>query len=299
MKALSESPDYRIEATNVLVELNILEYLEIATFVLEKNEYQRKKVIKSNLQETLKSDLLRGCTIPPIVLAIKKNSVPENFNFSENNKAELVIKALTEKEILILDGLQRTYVMLDLLKDIKAGKVNSDTTRFNKIVIRAEVYIGIHKLGILYRMLTLNTGQTTMSTRHLMEILFLDYLNTEIDGVKLITDKDDVIPKADTTEFRFKEILDGYYSFIEGTEVPLERADILDNIQTIKELERTEKEKQGFVKFVSVYKELVDQMIVLSDSFRYDPEDFTSPEMELSGPPFGKSAIDFSKSLKA
>ena len=89
--------------------------------------------------------------------------------------------------MLILDGLQRTFVILDLHDDIKEGKVkNFDTAIFLNQIIRAEIYIGLGKLGILYRMLTLNTGQTTMSTRHLMEILYLDYLDKDIDGIKNI-----------------------------------------------------------------------------------------------------------------
>lgn len=37
-------------------------------------------------------------------------------------------------------------------------------------------------------MLTLNTGQTPMSTRHQLEMLYNDMKNTEIEGVKLISD---------------------------------------------------------------------------------------------------------------
>lgn len=296
MRVLSFIPDFRIEASNVLIEINVLDYLVIAEYVLEKNEYQRKKVIKSNLQDTLKADLLKGCTIPPIVLAVKKDSIKEGFKYQEFNDEEFVKKTIDTKEILILDGLQRTYVMIELKKDIDSGKIpQENASKFLDLVIRAELYIGLQKLGILYRMLTLNTGQTTMSTRHLMEILYLDYLNTEINGINLITDKEGMNPKEDTSEFRFKEILDGYYSFIEGTEIPLERADILDNIQTIKELERTEEEKQGFGIFLTTFKTLLDKIVALSEGFEFKEEDFKSPELELSGPPFGKSALDIFK----
>lgn len=297
MKVLSFIPDYRIEATNVLIELNIKEYLNIASYILDKNEYQRRKVIKSNLQETLKSDLLKGCTIPPIVLAVKKDQVHDSFNYAKFNDVRYIEKVIESKEILILDGLQRTYVMLELKNDIDKNKFSkSDTDRFLDLTIRAELYIGLQKLGILYRMLTLNTGQTTMSTRHLMEILYLDFLDTSINGVKLIPDKNNVNPKKDSIdEFYFKEILDGYYSFIEGTEVPLERADILDNIQTIKELEKTEEEKEGFRIFLITYRKVLGKLIDLSDNFLFNEEDFKSPELELSGPPFGKNAIDIFK----
>lgn len=300
MKVISFIPDRRIEATNVLIELTIAEYLTFAKDILNNNEYQRKKVIKSTIQELLKADLLKGCTIPPIVLAIKKTNMVEEFNYLEFADTELVAKAFNARDLLILDGLQRTFVMLDLDNDIKTGKLQpADPNIFYDQVIRAELYIGLKKLNILYRMLTLNTGQTTMSTRHLMEILYLDYYNTPIEGIVLLTDKDNERPDENTSEFRFKEILDGYYSYIEGTEVPIDRADILDNIQTIKDLERTDEEKDGFKKFLLTYQLLLDRIIELSEGFIYQEEDFQSTEFQLSGPPFGKTALGFFKKSQA
>lgn len=283
-----------------MVELPIKEYLEIAQFILENNEYQRRKVIKSNIQDLLKSDLLKGCTIPSIVLAVKRTGVDEHFNYKNFNDKQIVVKIFNDREMLLLDGLQRTYVMLEIKNDIESEKISQqDAQVFLNQTIRAELYVGLKKLSLLYRMLTLNTGQTTMSTRHLMEILYLDYFNQEIDGIKLITDKDAEQPAETTNEFKFKDILDGYYSFIEGTEILIERADILDNIQTIKELERTDEEKEGFKKFLITFKKTIDKLIDLSDGFEYNDEDFQSPELQLSGPPFAKNALAVFKKSQA
>ncbi|RYE40240.1 MAG: hypothetical protein EOP48_24910, partial [Sphingobacteriales bacterium] len=214
MKVISFIPDRRIEATNVLIELTISEYLTFAREILDNNEYQRKRVIKSTIQELLKADLIKGCTIPPIVLAIKKTHMAEEFDYLTFRNAEYVTNAFDKRDLLILDGLQRTFVMLDLDNEIKSGKLKpTDPGIFYNQIIRAELYIGLKKLNILYRMLTLNTGQTTMSTRHLMEILYLDYYSAPIEGITLLTDKQDERPDETTEEFRFKEILDGYYSY--------------------------------------------------------------------------------------
>lgn len=296
MKVLSFIPDHRIKATNVLIEISIADYLEFAKYILDNNDYQRKKVIKSNLQETLRVDLLRGCTIPPIVLAVKKEEIKEGFDYKTFSNSEYITTLIDKKEMLILDGLQRTFVILDLNEEILAGKIkNFDTSVFLTQTIRAEIYIGLGKLGILYRMLTLNTGQTTMSTRHLMEILYLDYLDKDIDGIRLIRDTEAVPAKPDTTEYKFQDILDGYYSFIESTETPLERVDILNTFQTIKSLEKTEEEKEGFKNFMQTFKKVLDKFILLSDGFIFNEEDFKSQEFQLSGPPFGKDALNVFK----
>ncbi len=144
-------------------------------------------------------------------------------------------------------------------------------------------------------MLTLNTGQTTMSTRHLMEILYLDYLDKEFQGIILFRDVEDSLPRQNTNEFKFQELLDGYYSFIENTETPLERVDILNNIQTIKSLDKTDEEKEGFKTFVLTFKDVLEKLIQLSDDFIYIEEDFNSSEYKLSGPPFGKDALNVFK----
>ena len=296
MKVLSFIPDHRISATNILIELQIKDYVEFAEFILRNNDYQRKKVIKSNLQETLRTDLLKGCTIPPIVLAVKKEDIGEKFNYLDFRDEQTIVDLVSKKDMLILDGLQRTLVMLELHGDIKSGRVKGfDTNIFYNQTIRAELYFGLSKLGILYRMLTLNTGQTTMSTRHLMEILYLDYLDREFEGITLLRDVESAPPKQNTTEYKFQELLDGYYSFIENTETPLERVDILNNIQTIKSLEKTDEEKEGFKAFILTYKGVLEKLIQLSDNFMYDEEDFNSSEYKLSGPPFGKDALNVFK----
>ncbi|MFA6057960.1 MAG: hypothetical protein WC756_07165 [Taibaiella sp.] len=120
-------------------------------------------------------------------------------------------------------------------------------------------------------------------------------METDIHGIRLIKDKEGKPRKEDTTEYIFKDILDGYYSFIEGTEILLERADILDNIQTIKELEKTDEDKEGFKNFIMTYKSLLDQLVQLSKGYHYKEDDHKSPEFSLSGPPFGTSALSIFK----
>lgn len=300
IKILSFIPDHRIKATNVLIELSIGDYLSIANEIKDENDYQRKKVIKSGIKEQLKSDLLVGCTIPPIVLGIKESSLDSVIDYNTFNDAKFITKEFNNRNVIILDGLQRTYVLLEIYDELKKNNDKSkELQRFLEQNIRCEIYVGLSKLGILYRMLTLNTGQTTMSTRHLMEILYLDYLQIDFGGKKLIRDKEDRQVKHDLTEYKFKEIIDGYYSYIEGKEVPLPRADILDNIQTLKELEQTDEQREDFKVFFEFYDILMKKIISLSDGYEYDSDDHSISEFMLTGQPFGKSALLFFKKSQA
>lgn len=90
---------------------------------------------------------------------------------------------------MLLDGLQRTYTLIDADTEMEK-KSAEEYQKFLKNKLRLEIYVEINKFGILYRMLTLNTGQTPMSARHQLEMLYSDMLNTEFEGVKLVTDKD-------------------------------------------------------------------------------------------------------------
>ena len=152
---------------------------------VKKNELQRPRVRSSkSIYANLKEDLKAGCIIPPIVLSLysqytgdvkDKNAIKE---FIQSNKDQL----------FILDGLQRTYTIQDLLDEV--GKETQLDT-----LVRVEVYLGLNREGVLYRMLTLNTGQTPMSLRHQIEIIYLDLLDNRNDyGLKFIRDNVEYIP---------------------------------------------------------------------------------------------------------
>ena len=95
-----------------------------------------------------------------------------------------------KNELVILDGLQRTYTLVDLEQELIASGDETSLKSFYGHKIRIEVYVGINRLGILYRMLTLNTGQTPMSLRHQIEMLYLDYSKTPPPGITLIREAD-------------------------------------------------------------------------------------------------------------
>lgn len=209
MKVASKVKDGRINAVNILLDMNIREYLEVAGNIIKNNEFQRKRVKNSStVYALLKKDLRSNCTMPPIVLAIKAEKMNHLLNPYDVDEEQ--IKSLFKPEnLIILDGLQRTYTILDLVDELK--KENNIEVLNNVLdnSIRIEIYLGINKIGILYRMLTLNTGQTPMSIRHQIEMLYSDYAENSIGEVRLLKETDSKSVKR-IGEYQFRDVIEGF-----------------------------------------------------------------------------------------
>lgn len=297
MKIISTIPDNRILASNVLVELSYGEYLNIADKILSTNEFQRKKVIKGVVRKMLKSDLLVGCTFPPIVLAVPSRMISEDFKFESENQDKTINKAFEEQDFLLIDGLQRSHVLLELKNELKGEELR----KFKANKLRVEVLIGLSRINILYRMLTLNTGQTTMSTRHLMEIMYTDYADSPIGDIELVKDKEDLrVDAKNPNQFKFKEVLDGFNSFLEKKEVTIQRSEILDNINAIENMKELNKDKDVFNDFVETFHKFITKIHQDSGDLNIKLEDFDSPDFELKNLTlFGKSYVEFFKKSQA
>ncbi len=62
--------DKRIGAKDTMIDMTIGEYYGLVKDCLNENEYQRKHVRNSSsIYSLLKQDLIKGCIMPPIVLA--------------------------------------------------------------------------------------------------------------------------------------------------------------------------------------------------------------------------------------
>jgi hypothetical protein len=293
--------DRRIESYNFLLELSISEYLNFAYEIIDKNEFQRRKVIKTPIREILKADLQKGCIIPSIVLATYGKSVKDiSFESIPGLALDIINNSIRNRELLIIDGLQRTYVMLALKEELQKKDDEAAKEFFFKQPIRVEIYIGLKRMGLLYRMITLNTGQTTMSTRHLMEILYHDYSDVDLGGIKLVSDKEGVATASNTKEFNFKEILDGFNSYIEKDEGIIVRTEILDNIKNLDVLkDEVYVERDLFKDFILSYKHFLDSILTKSRNWEFDTTYVESSGIEIKSNPFGSNTIQVFKNSQA
>ena len=107
--------DKRIGAQNHAIQLTLGEYYNLIKDRLNDNEYQRKRVRNAgSIYDLLKQDLIKG-VIPPIVLAYCEE-VPKDADIVN------IIKGNTNG-IKILDGLQRSYTIRDIVMDCQSGKI--------------------------------------------------------------------------------------------------------------------------------------------------------------------------------
>lgn len=294
MKVASHLIDHRISASNTLIEMEIGEYQSLISGVLKNNIFQRKRVRSSKtVYSLLKQDLMRQCVIPPVVLALtiaikdfeeSKSSDDQRFLQDVKNNAD---------NLVILDGLQRTHTILDLLDELKEKGDETGLATVLKSKIRVELYVGLNRLGILYRMLTLNTGQTPMSLRQQIEILYLDYIETGIDGVELLRENSGKAVNK-INQYNFKDVVEGFNAYLDRDELPIEKADILENINS---LEKLSKENQGTELFEK-YLEALHKMILKTEEICGGVE-LSDEYLEKNNSPFGKRALQVFKKPQA
>ena len=173
MKVMSIIYDERINSWNLYIETTFGEYLKFAPDIITNNDLQRKRVKTSkSVYSLLKNDLKSGCVMPPLVLAITGEKVIDPSKGKEEIADDILNTVLKySNNVLILDGLQRTYTLIDAATELEQeGK--DKLNNFLNYQLRLEIYIEINKFGVLYRMLTLNTGQTPMAARHQLEMLY-------------------------------------------------------------------------------------------------------------------------------
>lgn len=294
MKIMSKIYDQRINSWNLYVESSFGEYLKFARKIIENNELQRKRVKTSKtIYSLLKSDLRKGCIMPPLVLALTKTEVIDVQNPDGGKLLEYINE--NSENVLILDGLQRTYTLIDADEEMKA-KDEQEYTRFLSNKLRLEIYVEINKFGILYRMLTLNTGQTPMSARHQLEMLYSNMLDTEIDGIKLVTDKDGKAD-PDENEFIFKNAIEGFNSYMNRNELPLDRQDILDNVKMLEKMSEENVSEDLFKEFLETYIKIITVLREITGNHIVTEDDLH--EYQIGESPFGKKASKIFSSSQA
>lgn len=266
--------------------MTIEEYYYLVKDVLDDNEYQRKRVRNSgSIYNLLKQDIIKGCVMPPIVLALSRPVNQEgNLWQSLNNY---------KSEIKILDGLQRSYTIKEIVSETENSLFDSKDHLQN--LIRVELYTGINKLGILYRMLTLNAGQTQMTIRHQIEITYSEYKkNCDVPGVFLFTETDGYVPR-NLGEYKFRDVIEGFTSFVQKDYLTLDRKEILDNVKDLEHLSRVATSQTLFYDFVDTYHHFVYKMNSLY-SRTFDNNDLENIA-RLTGTPFANSIVSlFNKS---
>ena len=234
-----------------MIEVSIGDYLELARKIYQKNSLQRRRVRGSRtVYSLLKSDILDGCVIPPVVLAYTQpaGTLESNLKGAFSGDSD---------HFVLLDGLQRSLTLMEIEAEI--SQTPELLSSFLARRMRCEIYEGINKIGILYRMLTLNTGQTPMSVRHQIEIMYQDYLSVPIEGISLVTEAQSRRARQPNC-YNFKDVIEGLNSYLERSESPLDRGDILDNIASLENLAKENGNQDVFKNFLSSWNAFIQKV---------------------------------------
>ncbi|WP_269939235.1 hypothetical protein [Arthrobacter sp. HY1533] len=289
MKITSRLQDNRIGAVNVLAEMSLSEYADLISDNLSKNEFQRRRVSSSKtVYALLKDDMRRGCVIPPLVLALTEESVEIDRLSNAELEALIVDQA---SRLVILDGLQRTHTIIDLLQEIDKIDPQSSATPVGDMPVRVEVYVGLNRLGILYRMLTLNTGQTPMSLRQQIEMLYLDYHDPE-SRIDLIREADNRIVK-NPHEYNFKDVVEGFNAYLNRDELPIDRTSLLENIRSLEKLSKENQDSDVFRKYSEILDDFIFQVVDLGGDAELAEDDL------IGSSPFGRTVNQVFKKPQA
>ena len=294
MEILSTLYDKKINSWNILVQSSFEEYLSFADKINTNNVLQRKRVKTSKtVYSLLKEDLQKGCLMPSLVLATIGPLPKEPARIS----GEELLKYIHEhtNEVLILDGLQRTFTLIDADKEM-SDKEPEVYKEFCSNRLRLEIYSEINKFGILYRMLTLNTGQTPMSSRHQLEMLYSDLLDTEIEGLKLISD---TAGKAnpDDNEFIFQNAIEGFNSYLNRSALPIDRQELVENIKVLEKMSTEDTSSDLFKSFLECYIAVYQALREITRDVTITDEELET--YEITGSPFGKKVSKIFSSSQA
>lgn len=292
MKVVDQLFDERINALNALIVMDIREYVSVSKSITAKNEFQRARVRRSaSVYQLLREDLKTGCLMPSIVLAVRTEGMENVLNPREITEDQ--ITALFKPEnLIILDGLQRTYTLTDLAEKLEK-KEPDKTDKFYSQSVRVELYLGLSRIGILYRMLTLNTGQTPMPARHHIEILYSDYLKKEpAEGIRLFAEKDrERVTKIG--DYQFRDVVEGFSSYLDRDELGITRSELSENIRNLEKLSKENKGDDLFEDYISSYNCFVKKTDELSDGWELDKEHYRQVKGYELETPFGRNSLSF------
>lgn len=208
LQIIGKTKDLRTDTNILYAQIKINEYLELVGSDFDRFEIQRKRENHRGYSR-MKKDILAGAQLPAITLAINPDVVSTFIKDIEiKNYDGLIEKLGSTDQIYILDGLQRTYIISDLVKEER--KLNE-----NQLLL-LEIWFEEKIDNLIYRLIILNAGQKPMSLRHQVELLFVtmqENLEKEINGLIIYKERDEK-KRNKPCKFPFDRLVTAYYAYM-------------------------------------------------------------------------------------
>lgn len=158
----------------------------------------QRDALKSKLYTRLEEDILRGCVMPTITIAL----IETDKTVTEKSVSEYIENNISSA--FILDGIQRLNTL---------GRA-SEREGFDKNrKLHVNFIVASSRDRLLYRMITLNNGQKAMSARHQIEILADSFFIFDDVDIKLVSEKGKGRVRAPET-FKKADFVKGYIAYL-------------------------------------------------------------------------------------
>ncbi|BBP61404.1 hypothetical protein [Pseudomonas sp. St316] len=181
LSVLGTAQDLRTSTPVIYAQCDIPNYISLVGDEFASFSIQRRRE-KFTAYTRLKADIINGTLLPTITLALPiEISVRAKQAVESGDHGKLKDLLLESAPLNILDGLQRTFI----LKEILESGHTFPPEQLVHLEIRAEPDLD----HLIYRIIVLNAGQKPMSMRHQIEILSLSLRATlmkEIEGLELV-----------------------------------------------------------------------------------------------------------------
>ena len=181
--------------------------------LINKLEFQRNPLRKT-FYKRLELDILNGCIMPNITLAIHFDGELPERNIINSSYIEYNLN-----NAFILDGIQRLTTM-------KRISENKDFPSERKIYCNIIISNSMDKL--LYRMITLNNGQKPMSARHQIEILASNLFDFNNLPLLAVSEKEARKKKISDEYINKDVIIKGYLAYISRS-INIDNQKIIEN----------------------------------------------------------------------
>lgn len=172
----------------------------------------QRSTLKPHFYTKLGNDILRGCIMPPLTLAVVDN----DHNITTTADAERYILE-NINEAFVLDGIQRLNTLRKL--DLSSEQLSRP--------LYINILICDSKDKLLYRMITLNNGQRPMSARHQVEILLGNIYDFDNLSITVKTEKEQQ-KKRIRGAFKKDVIIKAYLAFI-GHSINIDNNKIIES----------------------------------------------------------------------
>ena len=211
--------DKRTNCISVSATTSIKEYIAWFEEYGKQNKLDEQRTVLNTrsgnmIRHRLIEDLKQGALIPPLVIGLALNEMPELVN-------DIVVNDVfdtNKSEATVIDGMQRSEALSQALRE---------NSQIADSPLRIDLWIAKDTVSLIYRMLVLNTGQVPWDVKRQMEVIYkplVSEIRNNVPNIKIIV-KNDNERRTGPGEYQASNMIELFIAFTSRKEIvsPTER----------------------------------------------------------------------------